>query len=58
MAAIQATVIYRDSEMYSKQEMDFLRGYAIGIGGGRGSIADTEHDRRSIEGKFIKSGIG
>ncbi len=24
-----------------KQEMDFLRGYAIGIGGGRGSGADT-----------------
>ncbi len=24
-----------------KQEMDFLRGYAIGIGGGRGSLTDT-----------------
>ena len=25
----------------SKQEMEFLRGYAVGIGGGRGSSADT-----------------
>ncbi len=41
MDEIQATVIFQDSEMSVKQEMDFLRGYASGIGGGRGRSGDT-----------------